>query len=140
MATPTILQVMTALESALDDISGLRTSEFIKDQMSPPFAMVGVPEIPDYHGAFRSGSMTISPRVYVFVSSVVDRIGQTRLSEYADPVGSKSIKAAIEADPTLGGIVAQVMVKSFRPLGAEEMGALGYYGGVFDLYVVATGN
>lgn len=140
MATPTILEVMRAIESALDDISGLRTTEFIKDQMSPPFAMVGVPEITDYHGAFKSGMMTISPRVYVFVSSVVDRIGQTNLANYANPTGAQSIKAALEADNTLGGVVSQVVVKSFRPLGAEEMGALGYYGGVFDLFVVATGN
>lgn len=140
MATPTILEVMNAIESALDDIPGLRTTAFIKDQMAPPFAMVGVPEIPDYHGAFRSGSMTISPRVYVFVSSVVDRIGQTKLSEYANPTGVSSIKAALEADNTLGGVVAQVVVKSFRPLGAEEMGAFNYYGGVFDLMIVATGN
>lgn len=140
MATPTILEVMQAIESALDNITGLRTTEFIKDQMSPPFAMVGVPDIPDYHGAFRSGSMTISPRVYVFTSAVVDRIGQAKLAAYANPVGAESIKAAVEADNTLGGVVAQVVVKSFRPLGAEEMGAMGYYGGVFDLYVVATGN
>ena len=140
MATPTILQVMQAIESALDDITGLRTTEFIKDQMAPPFAMVGVPEIPDYHGAFRSGSMTIMPRVYVFVSAAVDRIGQTALAGYANPTGTQSIKVALETDNTLGGVVAQVMVKSFRPLGAEEMGAMGYYGGVFDLLVVATGN
>lgn len=140
MATPTILQVMEAIESALDNITGLRTTPFIKDQMSPPFAMVGVPEIPDYHGAFKSGMMSISPKVYVFTSAAVDRIGQTRLSEFADPVGTKSIKAALEADNSLGSIVAQVVVKSFRPLGAEEMGAMGYYGGVFDLMIVATGN
>jgi len=140
VATPTILQVMQAIESAIDNISGLRTTEFVKDQMSPPFAMVGVPEITDYHGAFKSGNMMISPKVYVFTSAVVDRIGQTRLSEFADPVGTKSIKAAIEADNTLGGVVSQIVVKSFRPLGAEEMGAMGYYGGVFDLFVVATGN
>jgi hypothetical protein len=140
MATPTIIEVMRAIESALNDITGLRTTEFIKDQMSPPFAMVGVPEIPDYHGAFRSGSMTISPRVYVFVSSVVDRIGQTALAGYANPTGDQSIKTALEADNALGGVVAQVVVKSFRPLGAEEMGAFNYYGGVFDLMIVATGN
>jgi hypothetical protein len=140
VATPTILQVMQAIESALNSISGLRTTEFIKDQMSPPFAMVGVPEIPDYHGAFRSGSMTISPRVYVFTSAVVDRIGQAKLSEYANPTGASSIKTALESDNTLGGVVAQVVVKSFRPLGAEEMGAFNYYGGVFDLMIVATGN
>lgn len=140
MATPTILQVMQAIESALDNITGLRATEFVKDQMSPPFAMVGVPEIPDYHGAFKSGMISISPKVYVFTSAAVDRIGQTRLSEFADPVGTKSIKAALEADNSLGSIVAQVVVKSFRPLGAEEMGAMGYYGGVFDLMIVATGN
>jgi hypothetical protein len=140
MATPTILQVMQAIESALDDITGLRTTEFIKDQMSPPFAMVGVPEIPDYHGAFKSGSMTIRPRIYVFVSAAVDRIGQTALAAYANPTGAQSIKLAIEADNTLGGVVSQVVVQSFRPLGAEEMGAMGYYGGVFDLLIVATGN
>lgn len=140
MSAPTILQIMQGLEARLATISGLRTTEFIKDQMTPPFAMVGVPEVTDYHQTYNSGYLTLSPRIYVFTSAAVDRIGQAALAGYANPTGSTSVKAAVEAGPTLGGIVSQCVVKSFRPLGVEEIGVMGYYGGVWETTVIAEGK
>ena len=138
MAT-TITQIMQGIETRLATISGLRVAEYKPGQVNPPQAVVGVPPIPEYHKTMRMGKFTIDPTVTVFVSAAYDRVGQLKLAGYADPAGSTSIRAAIEGDKTLGGVADDCIVVSFRPLGLEEVGALGYYGGLFVLRAVASG-
>jgi len=131
---------MEAVEARLQTIGGLRTSAYVADQINPPHAVVGVPEVDNYHATFHRGRMTIELQVWVLVSSTLDRTGQMLLADYADPVGSTSIANALETDKTLGGVVNDCIVLSFRPLGTEEVGQLGYYGGVFDLRIIADGS
>lgn len=140
MAAPTIEQIMLGIEARLATISGLRTSEIDPDQINPPVAIVGVPEIPRYHGTMGMGRFEIDPTVTVLVSATLDRVGQLQLAGYANPTGATSIRAAIEADKTLGGVVDDCFVISFRPLGRTEVGALGYYGGIFALRAIAVGT
>lgn len=140
MAAPTILQVMQGIETRLATITGLRVNDVIPDQINPPQAIVGVPPIPRYHATMQRGRFQLEPTVTVLVSAALDRVGQEALAEYANPTGAKSIITAIEADKTLGGVVDDCIVTSFRPLGLEEVGLIGYYGGVFDLQVIAQGS
>lgn len=140
MAAPTVLQVMQGIEERLNTIDGLRASYFVADQINPPQAVVGVPPIEDYRATMRRGRWQLQPQVYIFVSATLDRAGQAALAGYADVSGDTSIPAAIEGDRTLGGVVEDCVVDSFRPLGMEEVGLIGYYGGVFDLRVIAPGS
>jgi hypothetical protein len=48
-----------------------------------------------------------------------------------------SIRAAIEADKILGGVVSDCYVKSFRLLGQQEIDAYGAFGGEFIVPVLA---
>lgn len=139
MTAPSILDVMKGLEERLATIDGLRTSEYVKDQINPPMAVVGVPNIENYRTAFQRGTFLIRPEVYILVSNVLDRVGQAALAGYADATGDTSIVAAIEGDRTLGGRVDDCVVDSFRVLGWEEVGVIGYYGGCFELRVIASG-
>lgn len=138
MAAPTILQVMQGIETRLATISGLNTSEFVSDQVSVPCAIVGIPPI-NYRETMQKGKFSLAPTVTVLVSAALDRNGQIQLAGYANPTGSTSIIVAIEGDKTLGGVVDDCIVWDFRPLGMEEVGLIGYYGGVFELRVIATG-
>jgi hypothetical protein len=140
MAAVTILQVMQGIETRLKTIDGLRVTYYIADQVNPPQAVVGCPPIDSYRATFRRGVFLLQPQVVVLTSAALDRVGQTALAEYANPIGAKSIPAAIEGDRTLGGVVEDCVVDSFQPLGMEEVGLIGYYGGVFDLRVVAPGS
>lgn len=135
----TIEQIMLGLEARLATISGLRVSEITPDQINPPQAIVGVPAIPQYHATMAMGHFTLDLSVTLLVSVALDRVGQLRLAGYANPTGATSIRAAIETDKTLGGRVSDCYVKDFRPLGLEEVGLIGYYGGVFTLQTIATG-
>jgi hypothetical protein len=137
----TIEQIMLGIETRLATISGLRVAEYAPDQINPPQAIVGVPPVPDYRRTFGAeGYLNIEPTVTVLVSAALDRTGQMKLASYTDKTGGQSIYAAIEADKTLGITGVECIVKSFEPLGLRDVGALGYYGGVFRLACIATGT
>lgn len=137
---PTIEQIMDGLEVRLATISGLRVSDVSPGQINPPCAVIGVPAVTNYHATFGSARMTLDDlSVTVLVSAAYDRAGQKKLAGYANPTGATSVKAAVEADKTLGGTVDDCVVLSFRPLGLEEVGVIGYFGGVFQLRAIAIG-
>lgn len=141
---PTIEQIMDGIEARLDTIPGLRASDInpgsVNVSGNASAAIVGVPPVTNYHATFGSGRMTLDDiTVTVLVSSAHDRTGQKRLAGFANPTGTTSVKAAIEADKTLGGVVDDCVVVSFRPLGLEEVGVIGYFGGVFTLRAIAIG-
>ena len=48
-----------------------------------------------------------------------------------------SIRAALEADKTLGGVVSDCVVRSFKLLGQQEIDAYGAFGGEFEVSVLA---
>lgn len=139
MPAPSVLDVMRGVQTRLATISGLRVSAIAPDQITPPLAIVGVPPIENYHATMRRGRATYEPTVYILVSAALDRTGQEALAGYANPTGPTSIIAAIEGDRTLGGVAEDCIVRSFRPLGVEEVGQIGYYGGAFELMVITAG-
>jgi hypothetical protein len=137
---PSIEEVMTGIETRLKTIDGLRVAAYEADQINPPQAIVGVPPIPEYRRSFSpTGLFQLEPTVTILVSAALDRVGQMKLASYADKTGASSVFAAIEADPTLGGLGITCSVKSFQPLGLKDVGLIGYYGGVFTLACLATG-
>lgn len=134
----TLAQIMAGLEARLATITGLRTNDVSPGQISPPCAIIGVPPI-DYHLTMGRGKAAFDFTITVFVSATHDRAGQLQLAEYADRTGSKSIVAAVEGDKDLGSTVDDCNVMDFRPLGLDEVGTVGYYGGVFTVRVLAAG-
>lgn len=139
MSVPTIAAIMAGIETRLQTIAGLRTNDVTPGQVTPPFAFVGVPEIPDYLATFGRGRWDISPTITLGVSTAMDRAGQVTLAGYVDHSGSNSIPAAIDAGKTLNGLVEYCVVTSFRPQ-PIEIGSIIYYGGVFQLDVAASGT
>lgn len=133
----TLQAIMQGIEQRLLTIDGLRVSDTVPGQVNPPQAIVGVPPIPDYAaGLQRHARPTIEPTVTVLTSSALDRVGQLALAAYADPVGARSVPAAVAADKTLGGVVSDCLVVRFDLLGIEEVGLIGYFGGRFTLRVL----
>lgn len=139
MAAPTIQQIMEALEERLKTIDGLQTSDFVPGQVNPPHAMVGVPDVPEFRSSMGRGVFTLEPTITVVTSKTIDRAGQHQLASYVDPASSTSIAKAVEADRRLGNTVQDCIVLSYRSLTVLEVAAIGYYGGVFNLRVIAAG-
>jgi hypothetical protein len=139
MAAPTVGQVLAGIETQLKTIAGLRTNQYVPDQLNPPQAVVDFPGDITYHEAFAHGKFRFDPTVTILVSKAVDRVGTAALAAYASPTGARSIHTAIELDRTLGAVVDDCIVVHFRRLNQQEIDGIGFFGGVFTLHVIATG-
>jgi hypothetical protein len=141
MSPTSIVELLQAIEARLSTIPGLRVSDVVPDAINPPQAIIGVPEITSYRETMGRARWVLTPTVTVLVSKAgPGRSGQLKLAAYASTTGPDSIPAAIESDQTLGGFAEAAIVESFRPLGMEEVGIIGYDGGVFGLKVVIPGK
>jgi hypothetical protein len=146
MAASTLRAIMLGIETRLETITGLRASNISPDSIDVPsgggYAVVGAPDVDDYHATMGNGRVSLSPAVTVLVSSSSGRAGQLLLADYADFAGAKSVRAAIEADKTLGGAVEDCIVTSFAVLGlvrATPSSQLEYLGGRFALSIIGRG-
>jgi hypothetical protein len=107
----TVSQVADGLKARLATISGLRTFNYQPEQENPPF---GYPQINNinYHRAYAGGDVVMDWTVYVVVGRYLDRTAHASLDDYLSYSGSKSVRAAIEGDPTLGGMCSTLIVRS----------------------------
>jgi hypothetical protein len=137
MAT-TIAQIRAGLVTRLQTITGLNTYSAEPGTITPPAAVVVTPTI-DFHRSFNSdlALKSYTFRIMVLVAQgLLDQAAHT-LDTFADPGSATSVRAAIEGDQTLGGVAESLIVESFRPLNAEEVASLQYWGGEFSVTVYA---
>jgi hypothetical protein len=106
-ATPS--QIKDALKTAIQTIPGLRAYDYQPDQVNPPFAFATLEEI-TYHGAMGAGNIVNRFSVTVVVQRASERSAQDKLDGYVAYDGTQSVRAALEADRTLGGVVQDLIV------------------------------
>ena len=106
--------VRTAIGVALDTIAGLRTFDYVPDSLAPPAAVVEPLEV-DYDEAMNKGLEFYRAYILVIVGRMSDRSSQDRLDAYVTSSGASSIKAKVEADPTLGGACSTLQVTDANP-------------------------
>jgi hypothetical protein len=75
--------------------------------------------------------------VQVIVSKVSDRNAQSNLDGYCNPSGSSSVKAALESDKTLGGLVQDLRVTEARDYRAATINENTYLTVTFAVTVYA---
>ena len=107
----TISQMCSGLATNLATVSGLRTSSYQPEQINPPCAFPVLNTV-TYHAAFGGGDFVADFNVYVIVGRWTDRTAQSLLDEMLSYSGSKSIRAALESDLTLGGTAQTLVVSS----------------------------
>lgn len=110
----TVSQVATGIRNRLATISGLRVFNYQPEQVNPPIGFPVLNQI-RYHGAYSGGMVEMDWSIVVVTGRWLDRTAHTALDGYLSYSGATSIRAAIEADKTLGGIVDTVVV----PTGAN---------------------
>lgn len=118
----TISQTKSAIGTALATISGLRVYDYQPDQVNPPMAWPILDSV-DYHDAMRGGMVTQTYRIGVIVGRQTDRATQRSLDAYLSPNG---VPAALEADPTLGGVVQASICESATHISSIEAGDTTY--------------
>jgi len=132
----TISQIRSGLSTRLATITGLRSGPTIPDNVNPPFAIVA-PSSVDYHRAFNNALSTYNFTVTLVVGRVSERTAQNSLDVYCSPTGNSSIRVAIEADKTLGGVVFDTIVTGMRNYGSVTIGENTYLAAEFDIAVQA---
>jgi hypothetical protein len=104
--------IREALAKALEP-TGLRTLSVLPEKLPTPCAVVGVPEVVEYHQA---GGRSALARVQLPVTVVLGRLNSERAQESIDTYCSlddnHSVPMAIEADRTLGGTAQTTQVRS----------------------------
>jgi hypothetical protein len=105
----TVTQALDGLVAALQAI-GVRAYPRPADITAAPCAFVLL-EAVDYENAFQLGDPRMEFTVTVIASRTSDRNAYDRLSAAVSTTGPSSIRAAIEADRTLGGVCQTLLVQ-----------------------------
>lgn len=135
-----IENIRTALATAMSTVTGLSTEAYVRNIADVPVAMVGGPDPIEYDKTFGRGHDDYTFPIMIFSSLVSDEESQENLDSYLDPYGSKSLKAAIEADPTLGGVVQDLRVTGTQEYGPQDISGILYLGAVLLVSVMAPGK
>jgi hypothetical protein len=103
----TLRKIREGIETRLATISGLRTFTLAPAKVPGPAAWV---QPVGFSDETFEPSVDRTMAVVVAVPTKDLRTAQDRLDELLDVTGPKSVKMALEGDPTLGGIVADIRV------------------------------
>lgn len=117
----TITQVGQGLKTRLETISGLRVFDYQPDNIFPPIAFPALTSI-EYHKAMGGGMRIFTYNITTVTGRVDERTGQDELDAFASYDGAKSVRAALEADKTLGGVVDTLIVTSSASVNALSQG------------------
>jgi len=105
----TVSQVATGLKNRLATISGLRTYAYQPEQVNPPIAYPVLNSV-SFHRAFAGGNVEMYWSVFVIVGRYTDSRAFNDIDDYLAYSGSKSIRAVLEGDLTLGGVCQTLVV------------------------------
>jgi hypothetical protein len=133
-----LTDLRTGLANRLTTITGLRSSAYIPDNPQPPVAIV-MPGRITYDQAFGRGSDEYQFTIMLIVGRVADRASQTTLDGYCESSGSRSVKAAIEGDRSLGGKALDCRVTEMTNQGSLAIGDVTYHTAEFSVTVIAAG-
>jgi len=107
MAQPDFPTVRQAVATYLTNSIGLRATANRFGQINVPMAVI-VPQtgtLIRYAQTF-DGETDYNLRAIILVSEGDSTSGQDLLDGYLSPVGASSVHAAVQRDPTLGGVVS----------------------------------
>lgn len=127
------------LQARLATISGLRAHDTIPDQIAVPAAVVGGPDVIEYDYVMARGADRYVIPMRIYVNRANERAAQDALDGYLAASGPTSVKAAIEADMTLGGAAQVCRVTGTKPgsYGVYNVGNVHYLGVEFLCEVIA---
>ncbi len=129
--------VLDELGVALDAISGLRVFAYWADRVTPPFAMVEMPESITYDTTHGRGSDRLAVKVIVGVGRVDARTARDAVAAYAAGAGASSVKAVIEAHEASAWDSARVQSAEF---GMVTVAATEYLAATFTVDIFGSGE
>ena len=135
----TLAAIRAGLATSVNTIVDLQVSPYLLSNPTPPSADIS-PAGTKYDLALKRGSDLWTLTVRVIVGTSIDQGSQKLLDKYMASSGSLSVKAAIEANPTLSGVCEDLIVRhvsGYRTYGGEGKPSL--LGAEWEVNVWATG-
>lgn len=129
----TLNTVRAGLSTRFATITGLRTHDTYPQRLDPPAVFIG-PMTRNPAQDF-AGDSTSTFEVFVCISSVEAARNVEELDDYADATGSKSVEAAINAGPTLGGAAMSAVVTQVQSPVTVEVAGIPYLAAQFTVQV-----
>lgn len=132
----TVAQERAAIAAALSTITGLNVDGYWPDAINCPAALVKPQAMGAHEAIGGTGHRVRAYEVMVLAAPTQNgaKLGETILDPYLDDSGSKSIGAALDADVTLGGLVASVEWQ-WQDYGSFSIGGPEYIGARFTVTV-----
>lgn len=130
------LDIQTALANALGTIPGLRVADHLPEQINPPVAVIQIQSV-TYHRAMNGGLSQWEFVVSVVSGRMGDRVAQRTLDQWMSYDGAYSVRAAIESDPTLGGVCNTLKVDDMLAVRPVSLGDAAYLSCEFNVLVHA---
>ena len=132
----TLSAIRTGIADRLATIPGLRVAEQIPEQINPPLAVITRQQVA-YHGAFAGGSTEWTMQIQVIAGRMAEQQAQRQIDKWLSWSGPESVRAAIEADMTLGGVVHSCKVTGADALTSIQVGDAEYLGVTVNLTIYA---
>jgi len=134
----TVEQAMQALADAFGGIAGLSRYPRPPGTINVPAVVVSLPagELGDYSPVMGQDAMDLTLVVNVFVQWGDDRAAWSQLLPFVDRAGTSSLFAAVNADPTLGGVVDSALPFNPTNFGPYTYGAVQYLGAEMTVEVL----
>lgn len=129
-------QIRDAMGTAIAAVPNLRVRPLIPSLVTPPMAIVQPQQI-EYDLNAARGVNRYTFTVTVFVVKADDRVAQLRVDPFVSPTGPTSIKAALEADRTLGGVVDTLRVTNVSNYTSTDANDVLYLAVDFEVEVYA---
>ena len=130
------LDIQDGLAMALGAIPGLRVADHLPEQLNPPIAVIQIQSV-TYHRAMRGGLSTWEYVVSLVAGRLGDRSAQRTLDAWMSWDGPYSVRAALEADQTLGGAATTVKVNDMLAVRPVSLGDAAYLSCEFNVTVNA---
>lgn len=132
----TASSIHTALATRLATISGLRVADHLPEQINPPVAVIQLQQV-TYHRAMVGGLSEWQFVISCVAGRMGDRIAQKLIDTWLSYSGTGSVRAAIEADPTLGGQAKTLKVEDMVQIRPVSLGDAAYLSCEFNVFVHA---
>jgi len=124
------------LADRLATVPRLRVAPQIPEQVNPPVAVVSRAQV-NYHRDMAGGTTEWTMQVQLIAGRMAERQSQRTIDAWLSWDGPKSVRAAIEADGTLGGVALDTVVTDADALTTFQIGDSEYIGVTMNVTVWA---
>lgn len=134
-----VTSIRDGLKTRLATISGLNAYARVPKSINLPAAVVrpNAGSAISFDATMAGGAHDLVFLITVLITDQIDELGQKDLDPYLDSTGTKSVRAAIDADGTLAGVAHFSRVVGVVDYGEIEYAGLSYIGADFLVEVTA---